>query len=101
MLKRAEKPFRFSTHASLPFVTGAKAADLRQFLGHLKTVHESVIYQHTHHYLEQHQELTPEPPNDFAYWITNQLMLEDLGEKIAAIDTIQYGSLEDLRKAVV
>lgn len=99
MLPRASRPFRFYTQADLTLVTGLRARNLKEFATHLKSVPESVIYYHTHRFLQQHQYLTPEPPNDFAFWITNTLQNERLGEEIAAIDTIQYNSLEELRQA--
>ena len=45
-----------------------------------------MIYYHTHHFLAQHQYLSPEPPNDFAYWVTTVLQEDRLGEQLAAID---------------
>ena len=38
----------------------------------------------------QHQYLSPEPPNDFAYWVSNVLQEDRLGEQLAAIDLIQF-----------
>jgi len=101
MIPRASEPFRFFSRLGLTFLTGIKAGDLRELLGHLKTVPESVIYEHTHRFLHQHQYLIPEPPNDFAYWATQVLQDEILGERLAAIDTIRFNSLNDLRHAIV
>jgi len=64
---QAEEPFRFYTRLHLSELTGLRAATLVQFLGLLKTVSGSCIYHHTHRFLQQHQYLSPEPPNDFAY----------------------------------
>jgi len=44
--------------------------------------------------------LSPEPPNDFAYWITSALNEEVLGEKVASIDTIQYFTIRSLRNEI-
>ena len=82
-------------------MTGIKAKDLKELLERLKTVPESVIYQHTHRFLEQHQYLVPEPPNDFSYWVTEILQDEKLGERLATIDTIRFSSIKDLREALV
>lgn len=82
-------------------MTGARARDLTEFLAHLKAMPDSVIYYHTHRFLQQHQFLVPEPPNDFAYWVTNILQEEALGERLASIDTVQFSSLEELRCALV
>lgn len=101
MIPKATEPFRFFTLLSLTVMTGIKAGDLQEFLEHLQTVPESVIYHHTHRFLQAHQYLVPEPPNDFAYWVTHMIQDEKLGERLAAIDTVRFHSLEDLRQALV
>jgi hypothetical protein len=60
-----------------------------------------VIYYHTHHFLVQHQYLSPEPPNDFAYWATHALHEDRLGEQLAAIDLIQFRTIRALRERIV
>lgn len=95
------QPFRFVTHLTLTELTGRRAHDLLELLQHLKAVPLSVIYYHTHHFLEQHHFLTPAPPNDFAFWVTQVLQEAGLGERLAAIDTIQFSSLTNLRDAIV
>lgn len=82
-------------------MTGIRVGNLRDLLENLKTVPESVLYQHTHRFLQQYQYLVPEPPNDFAYWVTQMLQDEKLGERLAAIDTVRFNSLEGLRQALV
>lgn len=101
MIPQAQQPFRFFTRLSLTLMTGIKAKDLKELLEHLKTVPESVVYQHTHRFLRQHQYLVPEPPNDFAYWVTHMVLDEELGERLAAINTVRFHSLDDLRQAIV
>lgn len=102
MLKRSKDPFIFrSQHALVEILSGAEASDLVELLQHLRTVPESSIYYHTHHFLQQHQYLTPEPPNDLAYWVTQVLQEEELGERLAAIDTIRFSTLEALRAELV
>ncbi|MBI4063427.1 MAG: hypothetical protein HY401_03910 [Elusimicrobia bacterium] len=98
---KAKEPFRFFTRLSLTAATGNKAKDLKSLVEHLKVASEAVIYQHTHRFLQQHQFLAPEPPNDFAYWVTNILQDEKLGERLEAIDTVRFSSLSDLRQAVI
>jgi Family of unknown function (DUF5752) len=93
--------FRFCSHAILTLLTGKRARDLAQLVENLRSVPGSVIYHHTHHYLEQHQHLSPEPPNDFAYWITNVLLEQRLGEELAAIDVLRFSTIHDLRGALV
>jgi len=94
-------PFQFNTHITVTELTGRRACDLAELLEHVRTVPPSVIYYHTHHFLEQHHLLSPEPPNDFAFWATNSLRETDLGERLAAIDTIQFHAIADLRQAIL
>ncbi len=61
----------------------------------------SVIYYHTHHFLVQHQYLSPEPPNDFAYWVTNVLQEDRLGEQLWAVDIVAFRSIRALRDRMV
>ena len=96
-----QKTFIFKTELSLVGLTGFKAADLRQFLDCLKRVPESSIYYHTHNFLRQHLFLVQEPPNDFAYWVTHLLNESKIGERLEAIDTERFPSLEALRKALI
>src|SRR5215510_6284169 len=94
-------PFHFCSSVNLSLVTNRRASDLAELLGHLREVSGAVIYYHTHHFLKQHQFLSPEPPNDFAYWVTNVLQEDRLGEQLAAIDTVRFASLKSLREALV
>ncbi|HUA33220.1 MAG TPA: DUF5752 family protein [Candidatus Binataceae bacterium] len=93
--------FKFCSRLNLTLLTGRRARDLAQMVENLRTVPGSVIYHHTHHYLEQHQHLSPEPPNDFAYWTTNVLLEQRLGEELAAIDVLRFSTIHDLRDALV
>jgi len=100
-LIRARHPFRFFSRLCLTRMTGRVARNLGELLEHLKAAPDSVVYQHTHRFLRQHQYLVPEPPNDFAYWAGNILGNERLGERLAAIDTLQFSSLGELKAALV
>jgi hypothetical protein len=97
MNRIAKEPFQFFTRQSLTYLLGRKAKNLEALLVGIKEVPLSCIYQHTHHYLEQHEFLSPEPPNDFAYWITNVLQNDVLGEEIAGIDLREFTTLQDIR----
>lgn len=77
---------------------GRKARNLAELLEGIKTVPTHSIYYHTHRYLQQHHYLSPEPPNDFAYWIASILGLRDVGEALASVDTVSFQSMEDLRR---
>lgn len=97
ILEKAKEPFRFYTRLHLTELTGLKASNLPQLLEHIKEAPEASIYHHTHRFLQQHQFLSPEPPNDFAYWVTRVLGEEKLGEKLASIDIVQFTTIADLR----
>ena len=77
-----------------------RATTLGQLLALIKEVPGSCIYHHTHRFLQQHQFLSPEPPNDFAYWVTDILGEDELGERLVSIDTIQYSTIRDLREKI-
>ena len=99
--KTTDKTFRFYTRLQLKALTALKASNITGLVELIRTVPGSSIYYHTHHFLQQHQYLSPEPPNDFAYWITNALNEDVLGEKLASIDTIQYPTIRSLRNEIV
>ncbi len=96
-LKKARQPFTFYTRLHLQELTGRRTRDLKGLLEGVREVSGSVIYHHTHRFLQQHQFLSPEPPNDFAYWVTEVLGEHKLGEELASIDTIRFSSIRALR----
>lgn len=98
--KKAKEPFRFYTRLHLTELTGLRATTLSQFLGLIKNVPGSCIYHHTHRFLQQHRYLSPEPPNDFAYWVTQILGEGELGEDLVSIDTVQYSTIRSLRDKI-
>lgn len=100
-IKKAAEPFRFYTRLNLSELTGLKASNLKALLECIKEVPDSSIYHHTHRFLQQHQYLSPEPPNDFAYWVTSALGEKELGEDLASIDTIQFNAISDLRCTLI
>ncbi|KKO20807.1 MAG: hypothetical protein DCC43_13675 [Candidatus Brocadia sp.] len=100
-LPKAKEPFKFYTQTHIPELTGLRASNLQELLAVIKTVPGSVIYYHTHRFLQQHQYLSPEPPNDFAYWITGIIGEEELGESLYSIDTIQYTTIRELRDEII
>jgi len=99
-LIKAKEPFKFCTRLHLSELTGLRAATLSQLLALIKEVPGSCIYHHTHRFLQQHQYLSPEPPNDFAYWVMDILGEDELGERLVSIDTIQYSTIRDLRQKI-
>lgn len=100
-LARAEQPFLFKTQLSLVLLTGRRATNVLELRNELKTASESSVYYHTHNFLQRHQFLIPEPSNDFAYWVTQVLREERLGERLEAIDTVRFTSLNELREAIL
>ena len=97
----AAKPFLFRTQLSLVLLTGLRASDAKELRDGLEQAPEMSVYYHTHHFLQQHQFLVHEPPNDFAYWVTNVLNETRLGERLAAVDTVRFRSLQDMRTALL
>ena len=94
-------PFHFYTRLHLRELTGLKAKNLTELAAHLETVPGSVVYHHTHHFLQQHQYLSPEPPNDFAYWVTEILQDKKLGERLTSINTCDFKTIRELREKIV
>jgi len=94
-------PFRFSTSFTLQEATGLRAATLPQLVTLLKKVPEGCLYYHTHYFLLTHHYLTPEPTNDFAYWVHEVLSEEALGEQLASLDIMAHTTLEGLRETLV
>jgi hypothetical protein len=100
-LVRAEKPFCFATRLNLTELTGLRASTLAGLVELIKEVPGSCIYHHTHRFLQQHQYLSPEPPNDFAYWVAETLGEDELGERLASIDTVEFAAIRGLRGKIV
>ena len=98
---KASEQFRFYTRLNLSELTGLRATTLSQLVGLIKTVPGSCIYHHTHRFLQQHQYLSPEPPNDFAYWVSEMLGEDALGEELASIDTVQFSNIRSLREEII
>jgi small-conductance mechanosensitive channel len=97
-LSQAQEPFRFYSRVHLKELTGLKAHNLHELAEVLGKAPEGVVYYHTHHFLEEHHYLTPEPPNDFAAWASDVMGDQELGEKLAAVDTFQFPTLGLLRE---
>jgi hypothetical protein len=99
--KKYKNPFYFCTHLELRESTGLKARNARELVNIIKDVPGSVIYYHTHVFLQQHQFLSPEPPNAFAYWATKVLGEDALGERLGSIDIYQFNSIRALREKII
>src|SRR5271157_5269488 len=96
----AEAPFVFHTERRLVVLTGLKASNLGELLGHLRQVSGSCVFYHTHvAYLTQHFE-RPRFYNEFADWASHALQEERLAERLAAIDLLASTSIRDLRETI-
>jgi len=89
--------FEFKTEIHLVKLLGLKAKNVKELYETLKSAPLSSVYYHTHRFLKQHHFLSPEPPNDFAYWIKNTLNVKNLAETMASVDTVKFSRLEELR----
>lgn len=98
---KAAEPFRFYTRLNLTELTGLRASSLWQMARDIKNAPAASIYHHTHRFLQQRQYHSPEPPNDFAYWVTNAVGEQELGEELASIDIARFRNIEDLRGELV
>jgi hypothetical protein len=94
-------PFEFFSQLHLRELTGLRAHTLAELLAHLAAVPGACIYHHTHHFLQRHQYLSPEPPNDFSYWIAEALGEDRVAERVASIDTLKYTSIRALREKLI
>jgi len=95
------EPFIFQTEHRLITLTGRSARNLHELLDHIIQVSGSSIFYHTHNqYLSHHFE-KPVFHNDFAAWSSEALLEERLSEKLAAIDLLAFGSIRQLREAII
>lgn len=97
----ADNPFIFYSRLHLIELTGIKASTLPELLENLRKVPGSCIYHHTHHFIQRHQYLSPEPPNDFAYWVSEVLGDKQLGEELASIDPMAHPTIRSIREALI
>jgi Family of unknown function (DUF5752) len=93
--------FEFYTRLNLPVLLGVKARTVPELLEGLRSAPEASVYYHTHRFLQQHHYLSPEPPNDFAFWVAGSLGLDALGERLASVDTVKFRTLAALQRRFV
>ncbi len=93
--------FRFCTKLDQTLLLGRRAKNIAELLEGIKSVPPSSIYYHTHGFLQAHHYLSPEPSNDFAYWITDVLDDVVLGERLSSLDIVQFQSIADLKQALI
>lgn len=94
-------PFFFTTKYDQTLLLGRRARNASELAEGIAEIPAMSVYFHTHHFLEQHHFLSPEPPNDFAYWATNVLNDDLLGEQLSSIDVIQCQTIEQIRELLL
>jgi len=99
--EKSKNPFQFSTSLKLKELTEKKARTVKELAEAIKDIPGASIYYHTHVFLQKHQSLSPEPPNDFAYWVANTLGEHKLGEELAAIDICAFSTIRELREKII
>jgi hypothetical protein len=93
--------FRFCTKLDQTLLLGVKARSIHELLEGIRSAPRSSIYYHTHRFLLAHHYLTPEPSNDFAYWVTEVLNDATLGERLSSIDIVGFHTITDLQLHLV
>lgn len=93
--------FYFFTKLDQTLLLGLRAHTLDELLTGIRSVPDGSIYYHTHRFLHQHHYLSPEPPNDFAYWVTHVLGDEVLGEQLWSVDTVRFHNISGLREKLI
>jgi len=91
------EPFYFRSQVELIYLLGLLARNPVELKAGLEKVPPLSIYYHTHKFLQQHRVLSPEPPNDFSYWLGTILNLRELGEVMASVDVVKWKNMEELR----
>lgn len=100
MIREAREPFYFCSRGILVYLTSRKARTVAELLALLEDAPLSSIFVHTHHSLEQHEHLSPEPRNDFAFWIHRVLHDHPLAERVASIDPRTCYTLAEIRDRI-
>jgi len=95
------EPFVFYTERRLVVLTGRKAKNLEELVGHLKEVSGACIFYHTHHQFLSHHFEKPVVHNEFANWVGNALQEELLAERLTAIDLLAFTSVRQIREEIV
>lgn len=93
--------FRFHSKFDQTLLLGTRARNVAELLSLIRVVPDASIFYHTHRYLEQHHFLSPEPPNDFAYWVTHVLNEDLLAEEMLSVDIVQFASIAELRNTFI
>ena len=95
------KPFEFFTSVKLLEATGRMARNQKELLTAIREIDEATLFNHTHHFILQHNYLTPEPPSGFASWVNEALQDPVLAEHLFAVNTMDFDSLGELRTSLI
>src|SRR3972149_4617493 len=90
-------PFVFFGCIELRELLGLRARDERELLEQLERAPLGSVYYHTHSVFLRHHQVTGAYPNDFANWVAFQVRDQVLGERLAVVDPLAFGSLEEIR----
>ncbi len=101
LLMKTNDCFHFYTRLNQTELLGKKARNLVELLRGIKGILDSSIYHHTHRFIQQYHYMLPQPPNDFAYWITDVLNENALGKKMASVEVIKFQKIKGLRKKFI
>jgi hypothetical protein len=96
-----ETPFLFRNPLTLVELLGRQACHIAELRRHIKEIPESSLYYHTHRSLRQHVSRSPEPPNDFSFWVTKALGLAKTGEILASLPFSTFRSVAEIRTALL
>jgi hypothetical protein len=99
--RKAKNPFVFYSTIKLTEYTGVKASNLTELLRGIKELDGSVIFHHTHHFIQQLHFVHYEPRNDFAYWTAESLGEPELAEILNSIDPTEFSSIRELRNKII
>ena len=98
--KRMEA-FHFFAKLDQTLLLGLRATTIQELLTGIRSVPDASIYFHTHRFLQQHHFLSPEPPNDFAYWVTNVMGDDALAELLWSVDPVRFDGISGLREKLI
>lgn len=93
-------PFEFYKAVYLVEATTLKALTLGQLLTGVTLAEEMSIFYHLHRRFFANPEILPEYPNDFAYWVGEDLGNWVVAERLANLNLFRTASLEEVRREI-
>ena len=97
----SDEPFAFYTEQRLVVLTGRRARSLSELAKHIAEVSGASIFYHNHYVDLMHHLERPRVYNDFAFWVANALLEEQLAERLRAIDLLTLTSIQELRESIL